>query len=68
MENSKQDKRPKRPSKVPSFETDPETQVERSIRYEHKNTVFIFIYQKERVLRQHLKTALGLEDTVMKQS
>ena len=46
MENSKQDKRPKRQSKVPSFETDPETQVERSIRYEHRNTAFIFIYEK----------------------
>ena len=46
MENSKQDKCPKRQSKVPSFETDPETQVERSIRYEHRNTAFIFIYEK----------------------
>ena len=46
MENSKQDKRPKRQSKVPSFEIDPETQVERSIRYEHRNTAFIFIYEK----------------------
>ena len=45
-ENSKQDKRPKRQSKVPSFETDLETQVERSIRYEHRNTAFIFIYEK----------------------
>ena len=46
MENSKQDKRPKRQSKVPSFVTGPETQVERSIRYEHRNTAFIFIYEK----------------------
>ena len=46
MKNSKQDKRPKRQSKVPSFETDPETQVERSIRYEHRNTAFIFIHEK----------------------
>ena len=46
MKNFKQDKRPKRQSKVPSFESDPETQVERSIRYDHRNTVSIFIYEK----------------------
>ena len=32
--------------KIPSFETDPETQVERSIRHEHRNTLFVFIYEK----------------------
>ena len=38
--------RPKRQVKIPSFETDPETQVERSIRHEHRNTLFVFIYEK----------------------
>ena len=50
MENSKQNKRPKRQSNVPSFETDPETQVERSICYEHRNTAFILIYEKACVM------------------
>ena len=38
--------RPKRQVKIPSCETDPETQVERSIRHEHRNTLFVFIYEK----------------------
>ena len=38
--------RPKRQVKIPSFETDPETQVERSIRHEHRNTLFVFIYEE----------------------
>ena len=38
MENSKRDKRHKRQSNVPSFKTDPETHVEKSIRYEHRNS------------------------------
>ena len=53
MGNSKQDKRPKRKSQVPSFETDPATQVERSIRYKHRNTDFIFIYEKACVTTTH---------------
>ena len=37
---------PKRQVKIASFETDPETQVGRSIRHEHRNTLFVFIYEK----------------------
>ena len=46
METSSSKDRPKRQVKKPEFETDPEVQVERSIRYQYRNTLFCFFYQK----------------------
>ena len=55
MENSKQDKRLKRQSNVPSFETDPETHVEKKYLLRAQEQLF-FLSMKNRVLRQHLTT------------
>ena len=42
----KKTSRSKREVKAPSFETCPEVQVQRSIRYQHRNTLFCFFYHK----------------------
>ena len=46
MAPSKKTSRSKREVKAPSFETSPEVQVQRSIRYQHRNTLFCFFYHK----------------------